>query len=150
MKTLFFPFSLLLLLIDISFFSLLQTPLVHSLLCFFTVSLFHAVSYSRLSILLALLSLESLLYFDRLGYTLFYLIPLMMIGIQAQTLFYANFLHKIIFLFLCIGAQTFFTTTLLYHTSAPIIYTGVEIFVNIIIVMLLSLSVFKGAQGSRF
>ena len=150
-ETYFYPVAVLLFFVDIFCFSFIEKQLFYTVLCFFCIQLYKESSVRRLSFLGLLISFESLLYFGKFGVQLIYLIPLILIGFQAQKMLNARSIQPYFILTCCITLQCVFLEPFILHTGHSTLYTFSKIIANIIVLWLISLiDTSQGNLSNRF
>lgn len=150
-ETYFYPMAILLFFVDIFCFSFMEKQLLYSVLCFFCIEIYRENSWTRFGFLGFLISLESLLYFGKFGVQFFYLTPIILIGLQAQKMFYARALQPYFILIGCIVLQCLFLEPFLLQTGSSALYTVSKIIANIIMLWFISLiDTSQGNLSNRF
>jgi len=148
---LFYPFCLLLFILDIFCFSFFEKQIFYSLLCFYIISLYQEMNVGKLMFIGLLISLESSLHYDIFGTQLLYLVPITIIAYQTQKTFYSNAIQPYLLLIACLLTQSFLVEPYLLHIPAPISYTNSKIIANIVVLWCMSLIVnSQGKLGNRF
>lgn len=123
---------------DLIAFNLFEKQLVCTLLCFFSIYITRHTHFVSVFLMMALLSLESFLYYSRFGLQLIYLIPLYGIGSATQKIFYKNRVYPFLVLITLLLIQTLLENYFL-SLSTSFGYTISRIFVNITILWIISL-----------
>lgn len=136
--------------IDITCFSILHTPLVHTVVCLYiTTLLWDRPTGLRISLLWIALSASAFMLSD---HSLSVLIPMLSTMVVAKLLrssFYPTIHQAVLLLVLYVMLTTFVT---MYVLKLPVnwLYTKQILAVNIVVVMFFSLIVSRGRQGNRF
>lgn len=123
---------------DLIAFNLFEKQLVCTLLCLFSIYITRHTHFVSVFLMMALLSLESFLYYSRFGLQLIYLIPLYGIGSVTQKIFYKNRVYPFLVLISLLLIQTLLENYFL-SLSTSFGYTVSRIFVNITILWIISL-----------
>jgi hypothetical protein len=145
----FYPLLGAALLADTACFMIFHAPIVYSALCIYAVALVYAVPTTRSAVFASvILGLESLLFFDQFALPLLYIAPLTLLAIGMQRTFFATRWLPPVYLMLCLGIQLLLETVILARPfSMP--YTKQIVVVNIILVMIFSLTLSRGNQDNR-
>lgn len=130
----FYIITIILFFVDLGSFSLFERPLMYSLLCFYLLQLARPTGWCRITVISILFSLSSLLYYDRFGLTLVYLIPATLLGIKMRKILYDSYWQYYLLLAACLLAQIIIVEHLILHLSISIPYTISTLFVNLIII----------------
>lgn len=135
---LFYVIASLLFLVDLGSFSIFERPIIYSLLCFYLLQLARPISWCRVTFVCLLFSLSSLLHYDRFGLALVYLIPATLLGIKMRNVLYESHWQYYLLLAACLLAQIIVVEHLILHLTISIPYTISTLFVNLVIIGLLS------------
>lgn len=135
---LFYVITSALFLVDLGSFSIFERPIIYSLLCFYLLQLARPISWCRVTFVCLLFSLSSLLHYDRFGLALVYLIPATLLGIKMRKVLYDSYWQYYLLLAACLLAQIIVVEHLILHLSISIPYTISTLFVNLVIIGLLS------------
>jgi len=131
----FYILAILMLATDLFCFSFFEKPIIYALLCFYITQLLNPLPPIRVITVLALLSVESLLFYGRFFASLIYLIPITALTSQIKYRMYPAPSHKYILLVLALLAQLWLEAVL-FHYPAAITSTIAKISANIGIMML--------------
>lgn len=137
-QLLFYGITIILFLIDLGSISIFERPIIYSLLCFYLLQLARPISWWRITFVCLLFSLSSLLHYDRFGLALVYLIPATLLGIKMRKVLYDSYWQYYLLLAACLLAQIIVVEHLILHLSISIPYTISTLFVNLVIIGLLS------------
>lgn len=135
---LFYAITIILFFVDLGSFSIFERPIIYSLLCFYLLQLARPISWCRITFVCLLFSLSSLLHYDRFGLSLVYLIPATLLGIKMAKVLYDSYWQYYLLLGACLLAQIIIVEHLILHLSISIPYTIFTLFVNLVIIGLLS------------
>ncbi len=135
---LFYVITSVLFLVDLGSFSIFERPIIYSLLCFYLLQLARPISWCRVTFVCLLFSLSSLLHYDRFGLALVYLIPATLLGIKMRKVLYDSYWQYYLLLAACLLAQIIVVEHFILHLSISIPYTISTLFVNLVIIGLLS------------
>jgi hypothetical protein len=133
----FYPLLFVCMAIDI-LSSICGYPFVRSLLCIFCVALSSPVSIVRITLLLALLSIESFFFYGFWGIQLIYLAPLVIIAHTTWDKFTDRTYHALFLLAACFMSQ--FVLDLLLGINIFSVFTIIKFFINIVLTISLSLT----------
>lgn len=135
----FFGGSCLLFMGDMIAFSLMDQYIIYGLLAFFCLYSSQHLSLARAIWLLSLLSLESFIFYGQLGLSLVYTIPILLIALIWVRSIYQHRALSYLLLVLAIIGQTCIVERFLLELPLSLTYTITRIFVNIIVLWLISL-----------
>ena len=135
----FFCILIVLWFIDIMVLGLTGKMWLQTLFCFYIFSIFHERTPIKIFIFLIFLALESFIQVGGFGLNFIYLIPFTVLFFNFNTFFVPSFLFKTFLLityilFQSYSLEPFFLTN--YHS--PFFYTGIQIFVNVIVLALIT------------
>ncbi len=134
----FYVAVVLLFFVDLASFSVFERPIIYSLLCFYLLQLARPISFCRITVVCILFSLDSLLHYDRFGLSLIYLIPATILGIKMRKVLYDSYWQYYALMAACLLVQIIVVEHLILHLSISIPYTISTLFVNLVIIGILS------------
>ncbi len=126
-------FALLLLTIDTIFMGIFEQQMVYSLLCFYAVFLLKTDRSSTLVYMLLLLACQSVVVDGYFGLSLFYLLPLSIITLEAKNLFNTTAWLPYAFISTSILSHELFIKQYLLHIPAIPLFILSTICVNLIV-----------------
>ena len=138
--TSFYTFALLLFFLDICFSTFFEKHIIFSLLCFYSLTIFKRHSLFQLSFLFILLSLATFFQQGHFDLQFFYLIPLTIIALKIKRTLYTTKTQSCLFLILALLLHALLTKQAYHFMPLLPSYTLATIFVNIIIVLIISLT----------
>ncbi len=129
----FYLLSALFFVVDIAAFSFFERPFLYSLLCFYIAQLAYPIGLTRIIPTCFLLSLYPLIFYDRFGLNLIYLIPASFLGTKIRHVFYDTQWHYLLLLIACLLTEIGIIEYALLGLSISLTYTFLVLFVNIIV-----------------
>lgn len=135
----FYSISFLLFFVDLAAFSFFERPIVLSLLCYYIFQLSRPLSLARIFVGCLLLSLMGLVIYGRFGLDLLYVIPATLMGIKMRNLLYNCLWHYDILLILALLGKIVGIEHIILGLPISASYTFSILFVNIVIIKVLSL-----------
>jgi len=143
------PISVLLLIIDLSFSTIVGKNTLHLLLCFYIIVLHRQSKLSKLILVGLILSLESFVYYDTTIPFLSYIIPLSLIYIRTKRTFQKTAILPYLFLLLYMLIGQLLVEPYIL-TIAPVKgYTFEQICANLLMLVIFLKFWPKGSLGSR-
>lgn len=142
---LFYPLCLGFFLLDLAAFTFYEKPILLSLLCFYILQLARPISWPRIIFACGLASLSFLLFYGRFGLNLLYLVPATILGIKMSHTLYDSRWQYYLLLAACILLQKAALEPFILGIHSSIPYTLTTLFVNMIIIWVMS--IFLYARG---
>ncbi len=139
---------LILLLVDSSLFFLFEQQVSYFLIAYFIVSLFRAPRWELIIFSILLCSIESLLFFNYFGLSLFYLFPIIYIVYRVKSLLYMNRLYPVACATGGLIIQMLLIEPFFLGIWTPLPYTIGKIIATLLTIELFSLKLFfRGKTG---
>lgn len=135
----FYLLIIVLFFIDICCLTFFEKPIIYTLLCIYAFAVFQSVGKRKLSTLVALLLLESFVFYGKFGLELLYLIPFTLMSRRARNTLYLLSIQPHIFLICCLLCQSLIIEQYLLHFDISFSYTILKIIANIIVMIGISL-----------
>lgn len=144
-------YAFLFLFADITLATLMQHPLTEMLTWFYILLLVrHDTTVSTLTYLWPLLTIQSFMFWGIPGLELLYLIPVTAIGLFLKPRLHESIIVPLLLASLCMSIHYVFIDWCLFGLSPLKDYTIRKIFINLGIVMCMSLKIYwRGTLGSR-
>lgn len=138
-KTFFYASIFILFFIDICCSSFFEKQLIYSLLCFYSLAIFKSLSLFNMLVFFFILSLESFFQYGYFGIQLIYLAPLTLLASKTIKTLYLTKIQAYLFITISLLAQSLIIDQYTLHMDLQPSYTIAKIFVNLILVMVISL-----------
>lgn len=135
----FYLVSIMLFFIDFICFAFFEKQVIHSLLCWYALTVFRHYNLKKLSIVALLLSLESYTQYDTFGLILIYLTPLTLLALWIKKILYPTIAQPYIFLTLSLCLQHLLVELYMLSLNTPHTWTFSKIIANIIVMIIVSL-----------
>lgn len=147
----FYPKLLSFLILDSMCFSFFEQHTLSLLLCFVLLHLYQKkLNQAQASCILLCISLESFLFYGKFGIQLIYVVPIMILAIKAQKMFYASKLQPYLLLIGCLLLQNLIIEPKILKYQPGYLYTSSQIIANIIVMGCISLIFYsQGKLGNR-
>lgn len=130
---------LLLFFLDLSAFTLFAHSYAQCVLALYVIQLFQPVNFVRLLLTALFLILESFIFYDYVGASLLFIIPITWASIALQTLLYKSRLYPLVLYTICLGLNIIGIEWFLADINWQAEYTTTKIIANIGVIWCLSL-----------
>lgn len=125
--------------IDLIAFSIQEKLFFYTLLCFYIMQLSRPISIFKIIFACTVLCITPLIVYGRFGLTLLYLIPATFLGIIMRHTLYKSYWQYYALLIACLLVQIYVIEYAILHLPVSGTYTISILFVNIVMIWLISL-----------
>jgi hypothetical protein len=136
----FYTASIILFCIDLATLYVFERPFTYCLLGFYISALARPMSLIRIIVSCFLLSIAPLISYGRFGLELVYLIPATLLGVKMRLTLYDSTWQYYVLFTVCLLAQIGLLEGKILGLAVSIPYTISVIFVNLVIIAIMSLS----------
>lgn len=134
----FIALAFFLFFLDIVTFTLIEQPLVYSLMCLYVIQILKPFSWVQMSVLVLLLACESLIFYGHFAVPLLYLLLIAGIGSFMRKTCYMDTIHRYWLLILCMIGQALLIEWVILGLPISITYTFSKIFATLSILIVLT------------